>query len=185
MLGTLGSLLRYSVSNIDVIVLLRAEIEWTQKYVFLQKDRFHQSFDCEYEITEEAMDFPVYKMLLQPIIENSIIHAFENIHEGGRILVQAFVRQDGKLEIHVRDNGKGMDSDTLERLRKDILPGEKLNSRSIGISNVASRLHVYYHGEADMKINSDPQMGTEVILLIPYQTMSVDGSLEDENDHNY
>lgn len=185
MLGTLGSLLRYSVSNIDVIVLLRAEIEWTQKYVFLQKDRFHQSFDCEYEVTEEAMDFPVYKMLLQPIIENSIIHAFEDIHEGGMILVQAFVRQDGKLEIHVRDNGKGMNSETLELLRKDILPGEKLNSRSIGISNVASRLHVYYHGEADMKINSDPQLGTEVILLIPYQTMPVDGSPEDEDDRDY
>ena len=52
MLGTLGSLLRYSVSNIDMMVVLEAEISWLKKYIFLQRDRFQDSFDCSYEISE-------------------------------------------------------------------------------------------------------------------------------------
>lgn len=77
MLSTLGSLLRYSISNIDIIVILEAEIEWLKKYVYLQKIRFNNSFECIYNITEEAMAFPVHKMILQPAIENAILHGFE------------------------------------------------------------------------------------------------------------
>ena len=149
MLATLGSLLRYSVSNIESMVCLEAEISWIKKYVFLQRDRFQNSFDCVYDVTEDAMGFPVYKMLLQPIIENTILHAFENVKEGGMINIEACVRKDGKLEIHIRDNGCGMDTLTLERIRKEIGENGALNSESIGISNVIHRLRIYYQEEAD------------------------------------
>lgn len=169
-LGMLGSLLRYSVSNIDIIVLLRAEIEWLKKYVYLQRERFGNSFDCEYEVTEEAMDFPVYKMLLQPLIENAILHAFEEIKGGGLIRVKAYVRrEDGDLQLSVSDNGKGMDKKTLEQMRLEIKDAE-IDSRSIGISNVANRLRIYYHGDASMEIESDEGKGTTVTMKIPYRT---------------
>lgn len=167
MLATLGSLLRYSVSNIESMVCLEAEISWLKKYVFLQRDRFQNSFDCVYDVTEDAMGFPVYKMLLQPIIENTILHALENVKEGGMINIEACVRKDGKLEIHIRDNGCGMDTLTLERIRKEIGENGALNSESIGISNVIHRLRIYYQEEADIMVKSKLGSGTEFILVIP------------------
>lgn len=167
MLGALGSLLRYSVSNIDMVVVLEAEISWLRKYVFLQRDRFNNSFDCIYDVTEEAMAFPIYKMLLQPIIENTILHAFEDVKEGGLIRVHAFVREDGRLQIHIRDNGCGMEEERLREIRKEIHGNGALNSRSIGISNVIHRLHIYYQEEAEIKVESTLGEGTEFVLVIP------------------
>ncbi|MEY8354298.1 sensor histidine kinase [Lachnospiraceae bacterium 54-53] len=167
MLGTLGSLLRYSVSNIDMKVVLEAEISWLEKYVFLQRDRFQDSFDCQYEITDEAMQFPIYKMLLQPIIENAILHAFEDVKEGGMIHVKAFVRTDGKLEIRIRDNGCGMKEETLFEIQREISEKGALNSESIGISNCLHRLRIYYQDEAGIIVKSKYGEGTEFILIIP------------------
>lgn len=167
MLGALGSLLRYSVSNIDMEVVLEAEISWLKKYVFLQRDRFQNSFDCRYDITEEALAFPIYKMLLQPIIENIILHAFEEVKEGGIIDVKAFIRPDGKLQISIRDNGSGMSGDTLAEIRKEIKEKGPLNSKSIGISNVIHRLRIYYHEEAEITVSSKIGQGSEFVLVIP------------------
>ncbi len=167
MLGTLGSLLRYSVSNIDMEVVLEAEISWLKKYIFLQRDRFHNSFDCRYNITEEAMSFPIYKMLLQPIIENIILHAFEEVREGGMIDVMAFVRPDEKLEIRIKDNGCGMSEEALAEIREEIEEKRPLNSKSIGISNIIHRLRIYYQEEAGLTVKSTLEEGSEFILLIP------------------
>ena len=167
MLGALGSLLRYSISNIEMEVLLEAEIKWLQKYIFLQRDRFQNSFDCQYDITEEALSFPIYKMLLQPIIENTILHGFEDVKEGGVIQVKAFVSEDGKLWIEIRDNGCGMTDELLQQIHEEIKEKGPLNSQRIGISNVIHRLRIYYQEEADILVNSKLGEGSEFILIVP------------------
>lgn len=167
MLGMLGSLLRYSISNSAIIVILRAEIEWLKKYIYLQKIRFNNSFDCIYDITPEAMDFPVYKTMLQPIVENCIIHGFESIQKGGLIIVKAFVQSDGRINILIKDNGNGMPEKTLERIQKCIDNGV-MDMEDIGISNVVNRLRIYYHGEAEIHIDSTVGKGTVIDLQIPY-----------------
>lgn len=167
MLGTLGSLLRYSVSNIDMEVVLEAEISWLKKYVFLQRDRFQNSFDCKYEITEKALEFPIYKMLLQPMIENTILHAFEEVKEGGLIFVKAYIRADEKLEISIRDNGCGMTEETLLEIRRKINEKGLPNSKSIGISNMIHRIRIYYQEEAEIFVNSKLGEGSEFVLIIP------------------
>lgn len=167
MLGMLGSLLRYSISNSAIIVILRAEIEWLKKYIYLQKIRFNNSFDCIYDITPEAMDFPVYKTMLQPIVENCIIHGFECIQKGGLIIVKACVQSDGRINILIKDNGNGMPEKTLERIQKCIDNGV-MDTEDIGISNVVNRLRIYYHGEAEIHIDSTVGKGTAIDLQIPY-----------------
>ncbi len=167
MLGILGSLLRYSISNINGIVPLSVEIEWLKKYVFLQRERFNDSFDCVYDVAEDCLDYPIYKMLLQPLIENSILHAFRETKEGGIITVKAFIREDQKLQISIKDNGSGMSFEKLENLRKNILEKKALDSRSIGISNVVNRLKIYYRDEAEIRVESELGYGTELVLVIP------------------
>lgn len=167
MLGALGSLLRYSISNIEMEVVLEAEINWLKKYIFLQRDRFEYSFDCQYDITEEAMKFPIYKMLLQPIVENAILHAFETVKEGGMIYVTAFIRTDKRLQISIKDNGSGMSEEALADIRKNIEEDSLLNSKSIGISNVIHRIRLYYQNEAEIKVESRLGEGTEFVLVIP------------------
>ena len=167
MLGILGSLLRYSISNINGIVPLSVEIEWLKKYVFLQRERFNDSFDCVYDVAENCLDYPIYKMLLQPLIENSILHAFRETKEGGIITVKAFIREDQKLQISIKDNGSGMSFEKLENLRKNILEKKALDSRSIGISNVVNRLKIYYRDEAEIRVESELGYGTELVLVIP------------------
>ncbi len=167
MLGTLGSLLRYSVSNIEMMVVLEAEISWLKKYIFLQRDRFHDSFDCQYDINEGALSFPIYKMLLQPIVENTILHAFEEVKEGGMIEVKAFVRGDKRLEIHIKDNGCGIRGDVLKELKKEMHERGPLDGKHIGISNVVHRLRMYYGEKAEIEVSSQWGEGTEFILVIP------------------
>ena len=167
MLGILGSLLRYSISNINGIVPLSVEIEWLKKYVFLQRERFNDSFDCVYDVAEDCLDYPIYKMLLQPLIENSILHAFRETKEGGIITVKAFIREDQKLQISIKDYGSGMSFEKLENLRENILEKKALDSRSIGISNVVNRLKIYYRDEAEIRVESELGYGTELVLVIP------------------
>lgn len=167
MLGALGSLLRYSVSNIEMVVLMKAEVDWLQKYIFLQRDRFNNSFDCQYEFSDEVLNFPVYKMLLQPIVENAILHAFEDIRSGGMIYFKAEIIEDGRLRISIRDNGKGIAPEVLEEIRGEIREKSALNSKSIGISNVINRLWLYYHDEAELYVNSILGAGSEFIMVVP------------------
>lgn len=168
MLGTLGSLLRYSISNIDMLVLMEAEIDWLKKYIFFQRDRFGNSFDCQYEFSEEVLNFPVYKMLLQPIVENAILHAFENTRSGGMIYFGAEILEDGRLRISIRDNGSGMRPEVVEEIQKEIREKTALNSQSIGISNVINRLWVYYRDEAELYVSSTLGEGSEFVMIIPY-----------------
>ncbi|MGL5259072.1 MAG: sensor histidine kinase [Lachnospiraceae bacterium] len=167
MLGALGSLLRYSVSNIEMQVILQAEMEWLKKYIFLQRDRFQHSFDCFYDITEEASDFPIYKMLLQPIIENVILHGFAETKSDGLIKVSAHVTIDDMLEMHILDNGCGIQKDVLDFIHDEIKSNSVLNGNSIGISNVIHRLKIYYGDRAKIFVRSKVGEGTEFIFLIP------------------
>lgn len=167
MIGALGSLLRYSVSNIDTMVVLEAEISWLRKYIFLQRDRFYNSFDSTYDIQEEALSFPIYKMLMQPIVENIILHAFENVREGGMIFVQAYIQENGCLYMKIKDNGSGITEEKLADIRKEIEDGGPLNGESIGISNVINRLRIYYRGDAKLEVESVYGEGTEFVMIIP------------------
>lgn len=167
MLSSLGSLLRYSVTNIDMQVPLEVELEWMKKYTFLQQKRFNDSFVCQYDIQEESLNYPIYKMLLQPIIENIILHGFQDKKQGGVISVKAEVLEDGKLMIFIEDNGCGIEPDILKRIHNDISNKTPLNSESIGISNIVNRTNLYYKGEAQIQIESEPGRGTKVVLMIP------------------
>ncbi|NCB94145.1 MAG: hypothetical protein EOM40_16540 [Clostridia bacterium] len=164
MIGSLGSLLRYSVTNIDSPVLIKAEIEWIKKYLFLQQKRFHSLFTYDLIIDPAVENYTIYKMLLQPLIENSIIHGFSDITEGGYILVKMWTSK-AQIYISITDNGCGLEEEKLSQLRSLAQNPNVYFGDNIGFFNVISRLHAYYKDNFDLFIES--KKGTQITILLP------------------
>lgn len=171
MLSALASLLRYSISNIDTVVSLQAELLWLEKYVYLQSKRFADSFSLSKNIHGDApLDFPIHKMLLQPIIENSILHGFDknNPNKSYWIHLDAQITEDDFLKIEISDNGEGMDEKTLLTIQEKIENSAfQKGDDDIGISNIISRISLYYGEQGKITVSSKKKEGTVFTLLIP------------------
>lgn len=170
MLGNLGSLLRYSVTNIDAPVLIRAELEWIRKYLYLQKKRFHTLFTYDIQVEPGVENLLLYKMLLQPVIENSIIHGFSEISEGGHIFIEmrtvpVSCKNARYLQIIIEDNGSGIRPKKMEQLTKLVRNYKDYDGENIGIFNILNRLYAYYGNEFYFSIES--HAGTKTTLRIP------------------
>lgn len=164
MLGALGSLLRYSVTNIDSPVLIKAELEWIKKYLFLQEKRFHALFTYNLEIEPGVENLTIHKMLLQPLIENCIVHGFRDISSGGHIKIQMFTANNN-LIITIEDNGGGLSPEKLEELRFMAQNPNSYTGENIGFLNVLSRLHVYFKDKFSFAIESTN--GTKISITLP------------------
>jgi len=160
----LSDILKYSVVNPTKLVPLSEEIQYLYKYVEIQRYRFGDQFIIYHEIGDELMYFPVFRLLLQPIVENSIIHGFRNSNRKGYIKIKAF-RLGETVKFHVTDNGVGMSEENLNAVRESISQNK---SKSIGLSNVNSRLVLHYGEESRMYIRSRQGRGTSISFHIPY-----------------
>ncbi|MGB3925733.1 MAG: sensor histidine kinase [Caldicoprobacterales bacterium] len=167
MLKKLANILRYTISNINIMVKVREEIEWLEQYVYLQQVRFNNCFEYEVQVDDRTHDYYIHKLLLQPFIENSIIHGFEDCKKGGRLLVTVSLMDADYLVFHIEDNGKGISKDKLENIRSKISSNYDVIDESIGISNVYNRMRMYYDDRGKVEIFSEENIGTTVLLYIP------------------
>ena len=119
------------------------------------------------------------QFILQPIMENSVIHGFEDGSHGFSIRIRAFCREE-KLLLYVQDNGKGMDEQELELLRESMERTET-EEGSIGLANVHQRIRLFYGEEYGLRINSRAEFGTEVEISLPvrYQSENMEGNREE------
>lgn len=164
-INSLATILRYAIADSNEEVFVREEIEWLKKYIYLQQFRLKNTFVCNIDVEPEIMEYRIHKLLLQPFIENSILHGFEGI-KSNHVLEVSMRKEQGKLRILIHDNGKGIESDRLKRMKKGIYMESKMASH-IGLENAITRLHMYYRSQARIEINSRPEQGTEVLLWIP------------------
>ena len=167
MLNGLGSLLRYSLYHIDSLVTLRAELQWMEKYIFIQSKRFGSDIKFYCDVPANAIDFPIYKMLLQPLVENSILRGFCDNPPDQQIHLRATLLKDKKLEIHLSDNGCGIDPDQMEKIEKIIQSHGAETAEGVGIVNVVSRLSMYYGEAYSITVISAPEKGCEFVITIP------------------
>ncbi len=158
MTEALSDILRYALSDPLQPITLREEIEYLKKYVSIQHMRFGQQFILYYEVEEEQLELPVFRLMLQPIIENSILHGIRDKGETGYIKLTVFQRND-VVRFRVFDTGVGMSPARLEQLRRSI---NTFDVHSIGLSNVNSRLKLYFGEEAGLRIRSVQGRGTIV-----------------------
>ena len=127
MVTALGRLLRYTIDKADRMVTLREELAFVDSYVRIQQVRYNGELEIIYDMEEDVKDCLVPKLILQPLVENAICHGIEGRlaggstggNNGGMIWVSA-VLFDQELLISVRDNGKGMEQEELDRLNASI-----------------------------------------------------------------
>lgn len=137
---------------------VREELENLDDYLYIMKLRYENAFCAEVEVQEELMDTTVPFFLLQPLVENSVIHGFEDMQEGGKIKITARRGKNGKRNFVIWDNGKGMD---LNR---------KAGTQSRehrGLNNLKDRLSLIYGEDYFMEMGADFPHGTAVYIVLP------------------
>ncbi len=142
--------------------------DWLDKYIGLQKMRFHNAFDYEIHVEAKVRHYRIFKLLIQPFVENAVIHGFKGIESGGIIHIDIALAEDRKtLTIIIEDNGKGMSQEMVTRYnnREEAV---KDDGRSIGLHNAFTRMEMYYGPAAAWNITSIPEVGTVITLKLPF-----------------
>jgi two-component system sensor histidine kinase YesM len=165
----LGSILRYSISDMNQLVSLGDEIAQVRKYIQLQEQRFHSQYHVELEIDPKYYSFITPKMILQPIVENAIYHGMSSVRSGGIISVTATQPDRNTLLLLVHDNGTGMDAEQVRNLNGYIREENNL-FKSIGMRNVNRRIQLFCGSDYGVHVESTPDEGTTVTLRLRIDT---------------
>lgn len=192
----LGKSMHYVLENTGTSsTTLASELDYIQTYLEIQKLRFGDRVNAEFVIDDDidpdrCMILP---LLLQPIVENAITHGLENTEDRGLVTItisSEYSKDDPEnkndMKISIKDNGTGIDLETLKALNAKIgtenpvghtshpadeagFTGSDITSsrRSIGLCNIGRRIRLFYGSDYYMKIESKEHVGTEVTLLLP------------------
>jgi two-component system sensor histidine kinase YesM len=164
---SLIQMLNASIGKNDKRITLEEELEYLKSYIVIQEFRYYDKFKVKFDIADETLHFKLLRFLLQPILENAIIHGIEPLDGQGFILIKAF--RDGEdFKITVTDNGVGF---TQKRINEVLQEPSKKNDGfcGIGISNVNDRIKMVYGDRYGVKIQSFENIYTTIEISLPVQ----------------
>ena len=172
----LGKSMRYVLENTGTsFTTLSKELEHIKVYLDIQKLRFTDKFDSEIEVMEDIDPgkLLILPLLLQPVVENAILHGLEEKEKEGliHILVRKQLGEEELLCIEVSDNGNGMTEEALAFLQSTIEEKDISRNKSIGLYNINQRIKLTYGQKYGVKIFSNIEEGTRVSLFIPINRM--------------
>lgn len=169
----MSGLFRYvigSASGNDEWVTVRDELEHAQRYLQIMKMRLIDRLHWSIEADPELWRVPIPKLIIQPIVENAILHGVESRIEPGSVTIRVMSAKPGTATFEIIDDGPGMDEETLAKLRQGIEYGTPQDTSKkgagIAMSNVERRLRLYYPGRAEgrssLQVESKAGAGTTV-----------------------
>lgn len=166
----ISKIMRYNLDHKGKMVLLKEELAALRAYLTIQETRFKEQMNFEIKTTGDISEIKIPPMIIQPLVENSIIHGLSDTDLNGYVLID-IIRKAEKVEIIVKDNGKGINQERLTEIleSKVALKPAQINSKrknSLGLLNVKKRLELYY-GEDILKIKTKVNQGTEIKISIP------------------
>ena len=166
----LGKLMRYVLENSKTTaVTLRRELDYMETYLQIQKLRFADRINYIF-LTENGLDteeLQVLPLLLQPIVENAIVHGLDEVEHEGMISIEIARRGEDKLAITISDNGCGMSDKELLRLNEKISTPHKDLKKSIGLYNTNQRIKLCYGEQYGLNVQSALNEGTSITVLLP------------------
>ncbi len=178
MVEALSSFFRYSISRKGKLVTLRDELANINNYMLIQRYRFNNRFSLEVivdEEDEEAYDFLIPKLIIQPVVENAIYHGLEEKLEGGKVIIEVIVTEKN-LILTISDNGSGIDGTTLDKLNRRIHSqnmrvededSQKQRNTGIALPNIHKRIQLLFGEEYGVNVYSTVGQGTDVEITIP------------------
>lgn len=166
----LSNMFQYNIKGEDIVPVSR-ELQHVKNYLGIQGIRFPGRYEFHYEVSSEAKEQKMLKFLLQPLVENSLKHAFINGGPGNQILIIVQLGYDGELYFIVKDNGQGMTEEQTERMNRELMEtdtGTLVNrvDRGIGLRNVNARIKNFYGKEYGLMVESERGSYTKVIMKI-------------------
>ena len=167
MTTSLGHLLRLSVDQEGEFISIEDEVNHVKAYLAIQQVRYNDKFFAEFDIEPEIIKCTVVKLILQPLVENSIYHGIELKNGKGKIKIKIYP-DSLNIKIEITDDGIGMEPGMLTQINKALDKGVKpQNHRSIGIYNVNERIKLYYGSEYGITFTSTLGIGTTAVVTIP------------------
>jgi LytS/YehU family sensor histidine kinase len=159
MVARLGDLLRLTLDNHGIEeVSLKEEIEFLEKYLEIERTRFHDRLSVRLEVAPDSLDARLPTLLLQPLVENAIKHGISARPGAGLIEISAH-RENGSLMLAVRDDGTGLPADW-----------EACTSLGVGLANTRARLAQLYGARHTFTLANVPGGGLEVAIVIPFHS---------------
>lgn len=161
---------------------MQETVEHLMYYIRIQQIRFGDRLHVRLELSEDTLLIPIQKLLLQPLVENAILHGLEKTAKPGELLLTACLEQHSDLrsmlKITISDNGVGMSQEQLSYIRAELgkLDEESMVTQSesftsspelFGLRNVKARLNMVYGKTAELRLDSEENAGTSVTILIP------------------
>ena len=169
LIAATSKILRYNLDYKDKLVKLKEEIDMIRAYVTIQETRFQDQMCFNLYIDRELETVSVPPMIIQPIVENAIIHGLHELDKGGIISI-SIKQKDKFAAISIKDNGKGIDEKVINSiLDKENNSKENKASKGLGVSNVIQRLELYFNRKDLINIVSKVGEGTEVTIFIPIE----------------
>lgn len=163
-ISSLAEFYRLSLSNGDDEIPIQDELNRISTYVQIQNIRFSGGINLVIDIDEEISNCPILKLILQPFVENSILHGIMNKpSKEGFIIIEAMV-EDGNIKITIQDNGIGMSATELKKINDE---NYEDRHSGYGIKNVKKRVLLNYGDQYKIKFKSKPGIGTTAEILIP------------------
>ncbi|ACX67822.1 sensor histidine kinase [Paenibacillus sp. FSL H8-0457] len=173
----LGKMMR---SNLEVgsgKTTIKDEIEMVQCYLDIQKFRYEDRLKYELQVDPEANRVRIPPLIIQPLVENAVIHGMDHKEEGTSIKVRV-TASEGKLHVMTEDNGAGISLDKLQMIYGYLNDTDEKDGGRIGLRNVHVRLQLTYGPEAGLIIYSEPGIGTRIEFSIPTGGESDDESVD-------
>ena len=184
MITQLASLFRISLSKGKTVIKIEDEIKHARNYMNIQKIRYQNSFEVDFQIEEDILDGCIVKLVLQPLLENAIYYGMEFMDGEGEIHVRGY-RKDKDVYLEVEDNGLGMPEEEAAELLNGKERPHKHGS-GVGLVNVHSRLKLRFGEAYGLVIHSCPDEGMMVQIHIPYipYTVETQKLLESGKDYS-
>jgi len=181
MIEQLGEILKGALDLEEKEVAIEEEIRYTESYLAIQRMRSGEAFEVVWDCRAQGKDIRILKLLLQPLVENSLLHGLRG-QQGGVIKIKLYESR-GMLRLSVFDNGRGMTPRRLRELQGK-LEGPFGQSAHIGVSNTHKRLRLAYGKKYGLRIYSREGKGTLVQIVIPLALVKKAGRMTEDSNHN-
>jgi two-component system sensor histidine kinase YesM len=180
MTNNLSKLLRYSINSQKSQVLLEQELEHVKGYMAIQQIRFEDKIQFHVEVEPELFSYSVIRFILQPIVENSIVHGIDKGNGYGTIVLKG-KKQGDNMVITIQDDGAGMTAAQLQNLldKRFYLNESEEGTGGHGLMNVHRRIVLRYGNPYGIKIESSLEHGTTISLTLPLIEANLQGGNKD------